>query len=565
MEFYDLGSFTLAARDHAENPRNYGPMDEFDGHARVTGPCGDTMEFWVAARNGMVEKVSFVTDGCGPSVASGSAAVCLAECKDVEDAAAMNQWDVLKELGGLPEESEHCALLAATTLKAACEDCLSRKDEGRRKKSRGGSPGVGKNACSSCGDEECTASKPLKGENAKDFEERRQLQSRLCRIEHKVIVLSGKGGVGKSTVAVNVAVALMLSGRRVGLLDVDIHGPSVPTMLGLEGALLQGGDNAILPVDMEGLKVMSLGFLLRSQDDAVIWRGPMKMNVIRQFLRDVEWGDLDFLVVDSPPGTGDEPLSVVQLLGKVDGAVIVTTPQKVAAVDVRKSISFCRELGVPVLGIVENMSGFACPTCGEVTQILRGGAGKRISKDMDVPFLGSIPIDPMIAESGDSGRAFIRHYGSSPTAAIMREIIRPIEALDGGAPGEKSESGDVVEEINKEETKMRIAIPVADGRLSTHFGHCERFALVDVDPSTKKVLKREEVEAPPHEPGLLPAWLAERGATVIIAGGMGQRAQGLFADQGIAVVIGAPAEAPDRLVADYLEGTLRTGENVCDH
>jgi Mrp family chromosome partitioning ATPase/predicted Fe-Mo cluster-binding NifX family protein len=557
MECNDVEGFSAEARAHALNPRNCGPMDNSDGHAWITGPCGDTMAFWVAARDGKVEKASFITDGCGPSVASGSAAVCLAEGRRVEEAARLSQRDILDALGGLPVESEHCALLAADTLKAACEDYLRRKGEAGVKKSEDG-----ERSCGSCSDEKCSASKQLKGESDADFEERRLLQSRLCRIKHKVIVLSGKGGVGKSTVAVNIAVALMLSGRRVGLLDVDIHGPSVPTMLGLEGTVLQGSEDALLPVDMEGLKVMSIGFLLRSPDDAVIWRGPMKMSVIKQFLRDVAWGDLDFLIVDSPPGTGDEPLSVIQLLGTVDGAVIVTTPQKVAAIDVRKSVSFCRQLGVPVLGVVENMSGFACPHCGEITQILRTGAGKRISKDMEVPLLGSIPMDPKIAESGDSGRAFIHHYAGSPAAAIMREIIRPIEALDGEAPPEQREKSDTVQ---KEDGHMRIAIPIADGKLSMHFGHCERFALVDVDTQAKKILKREDIDAPKHEPGLLPPWLAERGTRIIIAGGMGQRAQALFTGQGIEVVVGAPAETPERLVADYLAGTLKSGENVCDH
>ena len=192
---------------------------------------------------------------------------------------------------------------------------------------------------------------------------------------------------------------------------------------------------------------------------------------------------------------------------------------------------------------------------------LRTGAGKRISKDMGVPLLGSIPLDPKIAESGDSGRAFVQHYAGSPIAAIMRGIIRPIEALDNGVSEENNESA----VIDKEDKNMRIAIPVADGKLSMHFGHCEQFALVDVDPKAKTILKREDIEAPPHEPGLLPSWLAERGATTIIAGGMGQRAQGLFAEQGIEVVIGAPAESPERLVADYLAGTLEAGENICDH
>jgi ATP-binding protein involved in chromosome partitioning len=409
--------------------------------------------------------------------------------------------------------------------------------------------------------DECPTARPREGEREEEFNDRRKLESRLCHIRHKLIVLSGKGGVGKSMVAVNLAVALAQSGKRVGLLDVDIHGPSVPTMLGLEGAPIEGGQEELLPVDMEGLKVMSIGFLLRNQDDAVIWRGPMKMGVIRQFLADVAWGDLDFLIVDSPPGTGDEPLSVCQLLGNVDGAVIVTTPQKVATVDVRKSISFCRQLGVPVLGVIENMSGFVCPRCGQVTDILRSGGGRRISEDMNVPFLGSIPIDPKIAESCDGGRAFIRCYTASPTAAIMRDIIEPIMALDRGEPDEKSEKTT----INKEDTHMRIAIPLAEGKLSTHFGHAERFALMDVDPAAKVVVKREDVDAPEHEPGLLPRWLAERGARVIIASGMGRRAQDLFAEQGIKVVVGAPAETPERLVVDYLAGKLEAGENVCDH
>ncbi|HAK96586.1 MAG TPA: ATP-binding protein, partial [Planctomycetes bacterium] len=187
-------------------------------------------------------------------------------------------------------------------------------------------------------------------------------------------------------------------------------------------------EEGIVPIDLGLMKVMSLGFLLPSQDDAVIWRGPMKMAVIKQFLKDVVWGDLDYLVIDSPPGTGDEPLSVCQLIGRVDGAVIVTTPQKVAAVDVRKSVTFCRRLDVPVLGIIENMSGFACPKCGEVTPILRAGGGRRIAEDMGVPFLGSIPMDPKVAEACDDGRAFIAHYAETATAKIMRSILEPIAA-----------------------------------------------------------------------------------------------------------------------------------------
>jgi ATP-binding protein involved in chromosome partitioning len=284
--------------------------------------------------------------------------------------------------------------------------------------------------CESCNKSDCPTLKRDPNESDADFKDRQKLQSRLCRVRHKVLVLSGKGGVGKSTVAVNLAMALQMAGKRVGLLDIDIHGPSVPTMLGLEHATVRGLEDELIPVETNGLKVVSAGFFLRNLDEALIWRGPLKMAAIRQFLKDVAWGDLDFLIVDSPPGTGDEPLSVIQLIGRLDGAVIVTTPQRVAASDVRKSITFCRHLKVPILGVVENMNGFACPRCGDITFVFGAGGGKRMAAEMKVPFLGSIPIAPEIAEACDSGRAYLCRYALSKTARIMDEIIRPIGALD---------------------------------------------------------------------------------------------------------------------------------------
>lgn len=287
-----------------------------------------------------------------------------------------------------------------------------------------------KKTCNSCGDSSCSAKAKQQGESDQDYADRQRLEARLCRINHKIAVLSGKGGVGKSTVAVNLATALALNGLRVGLLDIDIHGPSVPTMLGLEGQSLKGDPGGLFPVEFGSLKVMSIGFLLQNPDDAVIWRGPMKMGVIKQFLSDVNWGDLDYLIIDLPPGTGDEPLSLCQLIQPLTGAVIVTTPQKVAAIDVRKSISFCHRLSVPVLGVVENMSGFVCPKCGEVTQILPEGGGRKIATDMKVPFLGAIPMDPGIAQSGDSGKVFIYHFSKTPTGKIMQDIIDQITEPD---------------------------------------------------------------------------------------------------------------------------------------
>lgn len=395
------------ACDHGDNPRNRGALAPFDGHARISGPCGDSMEFWIVVEQGKVIRVGFDTDGCLSSLACGSMATTLAADRKLEEVEAMGQGDILEALGGMPRESEHCALLAADALSAACKNYR----------------------------ELLVKSK---------IEDREKLMSRLGRIRRRIIVLSGKGGVGKSTVAVNLATALSMSGQRVGLLDVDIHGPSVPTMLGLEQKQIGKGENGMLPVKLGRMKVMSIGFLLRDPDDAVIWRGPMKYGIIRQFLKDVVWGDLDYLIIDAPPGTGDEPLSVCQLVGDLDGAVVVTTPQKVAAVDVRKSITFCRKLHVPVLGVVENMSGFVCPHCGETTSILQAGAGLRISESMGVPFLGSIPIDPQIAAACDSGKPFVRMYAYTASAEAMRKIIQPIEALNQGqshddAPGQPVE------------------------------------------------------------------------------------------------------------------------------
>ncbi|MDD5556986.1 MAG: Mrp/NBP35 family ATP-binding protein [bacterium] len=257
--------------------------------------------------------------------------------------------------------------------------------------------------------------------------DRRALERRLRRIRHTIIVLSGKGGVGKSTVAVNLAVALGLDGRRVGLLDIDIHGPSVPKMLRLERASVEAADDgSIVPVEIGGLKVMSIGFLLRDRDEAVIWRGPLKTGVIRQFLRDVAWGDLDYLVVDSPPGTGDEPLSVCQLVGEAAGAVIVTTPQDVATADVRRSIGFCRALDLPVIGVIENMSGFTCPGCGRRLDIFRTGGGERMARETGVPFLGRIPIEPALGETCDEGLPYVHRHARTETGQAFRRVVDSI-------------------------------------------------------------------------------------------------------------------------------------------
>jgi len=261
--------------------------------------------------------------------------------------------------------------------------------------------------------------------------EQQQIRRRMSRIKHKILILSGKGGVGKSTVAVNLAVSLALAGKRTGLLDIDIHGPSIPQILNMEGKVVRAAENVILPVEMtDKLKAMSIGLLLQTRTDAVIWRGPMKYQMIKQFLKDVEWGDLDFLVIDSPPGTGDEPLSIVQLLENADGAIVVTTPQELALSDVRKGINFCRNLKLHVLGVLENMSGFVCPQCGARTDIFKSGGGEKMAEEMDVPFLGRIPIDPQIVQACDSGRPYIQAYKHSEAAKAFSQAIQAFMEMD---------------------------------------------------------------------------------------------------------------------------------------
>ena len=399
-------------------------------------------------------------------------------------------------------------------------------------------------------------------ERLEQYTQSENLTNRMGQIKHKIMVLSGKGGVGKSTVAVNIAVALAMNGKKVGILDTDFHGPSIPTLLNLDKARPSSDGKSILPVDfVEGIKVMSMGFLLPNQDDAVIWRGPMKMNVIKQLLSEVNWGTLDYLVIDFPPGTGDEPLSVAQLIPNSDGAIIVTTPQDLSLNDVRKCINFCRQVNVPVLGVLENMSGLVCPNCGTVIDIFKKGGGKTMAKQMNVAFLGSIPIEPLIVDASDSGKPFVYHYSKTEAAKAFGKAIEPILSI---TEKEKPVSNVVLSEKTQDKA-LRIAVPVVQDRLSPHFGHCEKFIFFDVDVDNKKILHQESMAAPAHEPGVLPTWLHERETDVILAGGMGQRAQGLFEEKGIRVLIGAPSDDPRTIVENYLNGILQLGDNICDH
>lgn len=268
--------------------------------------------------------------------------------------------------------------------------------------------------------------------SAEQIEEDTKLQNSLAKIKHVVIVLSGKGGVGKSTVASNLAETLAMDGYQTGIMDLDITGPNIPKMFHVEDEKLTVENDKLIPVMVPpSLKLMSMAFLLPDKDSAVLWRGPVKMGAVKQFIEDVNWGELDYLVIDMPPGTGDEALSIAQLIPKADGAVIVTTPQDVALLDSRKSVTFAAEVHIPVIGLIENMSGFVCPHCGKITQIFKSGGGEAAAKDLNIQFLGRVPLEPAVVESGDAGMPIVIANPKSKSAeafeAIAQKVVKTVE------------------------------------------------------------------------------------------------------------------------------------------
>lgn len=276
------------------------------------------------------------------------------------------------------------------------------------------------------------------------------ITQRLAGVKHKLLVLSGKGGVGKSTFTTMLAHAFASDASNVvGIMDTDICGPSIPKMMGVEDETIHVSSTGWEPVWVsENLGVMSVQFMLPSRDDAVIWRGPKKNGLIKQFLKDVEWGEMDYLVVDTPPGTSDEHLSVNSYLKEsgVDGAVLVTTPQEVSLLDVRKEIDFCRKAGIRIIGLVENMSGFVCPKCTHTSEIFRAttGGGRRLAEETKIPFLGAVPLDSRIGMACDYGESFFDNFPDSPTCKALREVVKNVrmelgvdasEALGDGQAG----------------------------------------------------------------------------------------------------------------------------------
>ncbi len=408
------------------------------------------------------------------------------------------------------------------------------------------------------------------GEKAKP-----ERHANFAGVNKKIMVLSGKGGVGKSSIAATLALGLAERGYKVGVMDVDFHGPSIPVIFGIEGERVRGDEAGIFPAAIgDNLKVISIGLFLEDRDGAVIWRGPLKMTAIRQFMEDIHWGDLDYLVIDSPPGTGDEPLSVAQLIPDAYG-LIVTTPQELAMADVRKSIAFCRRIGMRLLGVVENMSGMVCPDCGGRIDVFGRDGAKGIAERMRVELLSSLPLDGEFAAWADRGGAKKGYYRDlEGVAGALDKMVDRVVALtraeesESGVIGPASD-GKAAERAEdnakgKEEDMEIFAIPTQNGLLCSHFGHCEQFTLVEAGDGGEPAV-REVCAAPPHEPGLLPRWLAEKGVKTVIAGGMGARAQQIFAESGVKVLCGAPQAEPLQLARDYLAGTLELGDNACDH
>jgi len=389
-----------------------------------------------------------------------------------------------------------------------------------------------------------------------------EIRERLGHIKNKLLVMSGKGGVGKSSIAACLSVSLSAKGFRIGLMDVDLHGPSIPRLLGVKGTLRASPRNGkALPIQiLPKLSVISIESLMgENKDAATIWRGPLKIGVIRQFIADIDWPDLDYLIIDSPPGTGDEPLTVAQTIPDAK-AIIVTTPQEISLADVRKSINFCREVHMQILGLVENMSGLVCPKCGGRIDLFKRDGGLLTARKENLVLLASLPIEPEVVDRGDAGDLAKMTASAHPFNLEFQKMVDTIIRLTI-APEQSALQIDKKPRVAPGE-KLIIAVPV-QGKRCSHFGHCEQFAIMETENGG--IVGKSLHTPPAHEPGVLPEWIHEMGVHLVIAGGMGSRAQQLFNEKGITVITGAPMESPEFIVRQYLQEALITGDNLCDH
>lgn len=379
-----------------------------------------------------------------------------------------------------------------------------------------------------------------KGKSAILDQQDKRVREQLSKIKHKIMVMSGKGGVGKSTIAVNIAVGLSLQDFMVGLLDLDLHGPSIPQMLGARDLKLSRRPDGRLGAIKysPNLKFLSIEPLLPSEDSAVIWRGPIKISAIKQFIGDIDWGELDYLIIDAPPGTGDEPLTIAKTIPDAY-ALIVTTPQEVSLIDVRKSIRFCQKVKMRILGIVENMSGFICPHCGKPVDLFKRGGGQRLAEEMGIRFLGKIPVDPRIVDTGDRGKPLVGAYPESITAEAFDNLIRNIITA----------TQEMVKEV-EEEKYMRIAIPVSSpNNFQPEVEKAELYALYDVENG--KVLVKDVVKKLQDQD--LVDFLKEQVAThVCLSEGLASLKEKLV-QEGIKVItISGSEHNPDNIIQDIL-------------
>jgi len=367
----------------------------------------------------------------------------------------------------------------------------------------------------------------------------KRVREQLSKIKHKIMVMSGKGGVGKSTVAVNIAVGLSLQDFMVGLLDVDLHGPSIPKMLGARDLkLTRRPDGRLGAIKYSpNLKFLSIEPLLPSEDSAIIWRGPIKISAIRQFIGDIDWGELDYLIIDAPPGTGDEPLTIAKTIPDAY-ALIVTTPQEVSLIDVKKSIRFCQKVKMRILGLVENMSGFICPHCGKPLDLFKRGGGQKLAEEMGIRFLGRIPVDPRVVDTGDRGKPIVGAYPESVTAQAFEELIRNVVAA--------------TEEMKKdvlEERYMRIAIPIATPqKIEPSLEKAVLFAIYDVE--NNKILVKDVVKKPENQDLL--DFLKEQVVTHLALLNPSEELIKNLEEKEIRVITIEKGENPDQFLQEYL-------------
>ena len=390
--------------------------------------------------------------------------------------------------------------------------------------------------CEHESDPKACASCSVSQEQQKSDEEKALCRT-LTQIRHKILVMSGKGGVGKSSVAVSLALSLARAGYKVGIMDVDIHGPNVLRMLGLKEPFdLTSGQFQVPPELFHNLKVISVEAVMRDREIAVIWRGPLKHQLIRQFLTEIQWGFLDYLVIDAPPGTGDEPMSVAQTIPEAK-AVIVTTPQEISLADVRKSINFCQKINLEILGLVENMSGYHCPHCGKDLPLFRKGGGERTAQSFNIPFLGALPFDPQVVEAADQGQLTDLNEDKSPFFEALRPIVNYLVKVLPPQPA-------------REPGELRIAVPLDDGKVAAVPTKAAQFALFTIKNGA--VVNKETMPKPDLDPVNFPIWLENLGVSHL-AGDLSDAAKGLLQRKGIETIAPTPDQTPEQLVAKYVK------------